>query len=260
VVKASHIAQIDERDLQDKSKGDALSKGIVLLQVIWFVSQCIARYVSKLHVTELEIVTLGFATLNIATYIVWWSKPLRVDRPIVLLGYLQPAAFDKPKRGWNPIHRFVAMVGNWAKTVLGTASFDPSSPRVPILWAGGLKGRHLGVASATSALLAVVFGGVHCLAWWFQFPTWQEQMMWKISSAILVLVPIFFVLLYAMLFLKLLPSQGVFQFVNRFCQAVAALGYIAARLVLLGLTIMTLRILPDDAYQTIPWTRYIPHI
>ncbi|KAJ7227743.1 hypothetical protein B0H12DRAFT_239311 [Mycena haematopus] len=37
------IRHVDLKDIQDKSKGDALSKGVALAQGLWFTVQCIAR-------------------------------------------------------------------------------------------------------------------------------------------------------------------------------------------------------------------------
>ncbi|KAF8641438.1 hypothetical protein AX16_009951 [Volvariella volvacea WC 439] len=33
-------------------------------------------------ITELELVTLAFATLNFITYFLWWSKPLNAEYPV----------------------------------------------------------------------------------------------------------------------------------------------------------------------------------
>ena len=52
---------ITEEEIQDRSKGDYLSKGIVIVQTNWFIAQCIVRGVYKLEVTELEVATLAFA-------------------------------------------------------------------------------------------------------------------------------------------------------------------------------------------------------
>jgi len=73
--------RITEKEIQDRSKGDMLSKGLVIIQTGWFLLQCIARRVEHLPITELEIVTLAFATLNFATYGLWWHKPLNVQCP-----------------------------------------------------------------------------------------------------------------------------------------------------------------------------------
>lgn len=76
--------RITAAEIQDRSKGDFLSKAIVVIQTSWFVAQCIARWSARLPVTELEIVTLGFATLNALTYALWWNKPQSVGVPVYL--------------------------------------------------------------------------------------------------------------------------------------------------------------------------------
>lgn len=70
-----------EDEIKDKSKGDALSKGLVMIQTTWFILQCIARGAERLPITELEVVTVAYAALNLLTYALWWNKPLNVDRP-----------------------------------------------------------------------------------------------------------------------------------------------------------------------------------
>ncbi|KAG6889676.1 hypothetical protein C0995_015424 [Termitomyces sp. Mi166 len=73
---------ITEEEIWDKSKGDVLAKSLVLLQVIWFLLQVLARTIQHLAITELEVVTLAFAFLNFMTYFCWWKKPLDINCPI----------------------------------------------------------------------------------------------------------------------------------------------------------------------------------
>jgi hypothetical protein len=78
------IAHISEADIVDRSAGDGLSKVIAMVQVIWFVVQLIGRRAVNVTITELEIATVAYATMNLVIYIFWWSKPLRVDQQIIL--------------------------------------------------------------------------------------------------------------------------------------------------------------------------------
>ncbi|KAF5310136.1 hypothetical protein D9619_010570 [Psilocybe cf. subviscida] len=73
---------VTERDLEDHSKGDAVSKGIVVLQTTWFMLQCCARMGQRLPLSELEVLTLAFAVLNVAIYALWWNKPQGGDMAI----------------------------------------------------------------------------------------------------------------------------------------------------------------------------------
>ncbi|KDQ59773.1 hypothetical protein JAAARDRAFT_632028 [Jaapia argillacea MUCL 33604] len=74
--------RITKEEIEDRSKGDALSKGIALIHTTWFTIQVIARGLRRLPITELEVATLAFTVLNVATYSLWWSKPLSVQRPV----------------------------------------------------------------------------------------------------------------------------------------------------------------------------------
>jgi hypothetical protein len=76
------LPAITSAQIQDRSKGDALSKLLAMLQTSWFILQCIARGSQGLALTELELVTLAMASLNAITYVFWWSKPLGVQEPV----------------------------------------------------------------------------------------------------------------------------------------------------------------------------------
>jgi hypothetical protein len=76
------IPAISVASIEDRSKGDALSKIIAILQTTWFIVQCVARGQQRMALTELELVTLALASLNAVTYAIWWHKPLGVKDPI----------------------------------------------------------------------------------------------------------------------------------------------------------------------------------
>jgi hypothetical protein len=73
---------ISKREIKDKSKGNVLAKGLVLIQTMWFLLQCVARGAQHLSITELELATAAFALLNLITYSLWWDKPLNVECPV----------------------------------------------------------------------------------------------------------------------------------------------------------------------------------
>jgi len=67
---------ITEEEITDRSKGDALSKAIFILQSTWFILQCVGRLAQGLNLTQLELTTLALASLNGITFVLWWDKPL----------------------------------------------------------------------------------------------------------------------------------------------------------------------------------------
>jgi len=96
---------ITKEEIADRSKGDYLSKTIVLFQMTWFVGQCIARGAYGLTVAELEVVTLAFASLTGVIYYLWWDKPLdvRCSIPVYLLdGHLGKFEGDREKEATGP--------------------------------------------------------------------------------------------------------------------------------------------------------------
>ena len=97
------LPSIRAKEIEDKSKGDFLAKGIVVLQTLWFVIQCIARGVQGLAITELELVTLAFAVFNGITYYLWWHKPLDVRCPV----HLQLVSQKQVKREKMHVHTVI---------------------------------------------------------------------------------------------------------------------------------------------------------
>ncbi|KAG6908175.1 hypothetical protein DXG01_005828 [Tephrocybe rancida] len=73
---------ISAEEIMDKSKGDGLSKVFALVQTIWFIAQCISRYIQHLALAELEVTTLALAAVNAMMYFCWWDKPLNVLYPV----------------------------------------------------------------------------------------------------------------------------------------------------------------------------------
>ncbi|KAJ7873188.1 hypothetical protein B0H13DRAFT_1633587, partial [Mycena leptocephala] len=80
----SAIHDVKADDINDKSKSNALSKGVALSQGLWFMTQCIARHSQHLPVTQLEVATLAFAVVNVFIWFLWWAKPLDVEQPITI--------------------------------------------------------------------------------------------------------------------------------------------------------------------------------
>lgn len=101
-----------EDEIKDRSKGDALSKTIVLGQTVWFVAQCIARGVQGIAITELEIVTLAYTLIIVLMYGFWWNKPLCVEQPVRVQGKGHPPSVY-PLTWWEIFKK-------WRDIFLGT--------------------------------------------------------------------------------------------------------------------------------------------
>ncbi|KAG2069385.1 hypothetical protein BDR04DRAFT_1021772 [Suillus decipiens] len=103
--------------------------------------------------------------------------------------------------------------------------------------------------------MATIFGGIHCMAWFFAFPTYQEQVLWRMSVVAITCSPWFTYL--TVFLLAFLDTSNVMNItIIVFC----VMLYITARGVLLVLMFTTLCDLPLDAYKAVLWTSLVPHL
>lgn len=130
-----------------------------------------------------------------------------------------------------------------------------------------------------SAILPVVcvlgmsVGVVHCLYWsWGHFPSSHARLLWGVSSAITagfhvvcLIITIITTIIYPLC--DLLPSYMVFDMLSLvftlLCVGflVVSIGpFVVARIILLVESFWCLKSLPQEAFEVIPWTRYIPHL
>ncbi|KAF7970711.1 hypothetical protein HWV62_21010 [Athelia sp. TMB] len=239
-------------ELSDKSKGDVLSKGIAILQTIWFVMQCIARLAEHLPITNLEVMTLAYTVMTVAMYVAWWDKPLNVSCAIRAPAVSAAEEVDDSDV-WD---RFI-------NYVMGTPDDDVdlrALQRVPTFWAGKPDFDDVSRADYVALLVAMAFGAVHCIAWSYAFTYHRELLMWRVSAVAIIAVPAGIL----MFLLAVQIDRWGLQYVGYVLGAVSifigAPVYISARAVLLVLSFSTLTALPRAIFQTVQWTEFIPHI
>ncbi|KAL0056549.1 hypothetical protein AAF712_016846, partial [Marasmius tenuissimus] len=72
---ANKMINMTEGEIQSLGHTDLLAKIVVIFQTLHFITTCITRKVHELPTTKLEFITLGFAALNLMSYLMWWNKP-----------------------------------------------------------------------------------------------------------------------------------------------------------------------------------------
>ncbi|KAG2360338.1 hypothetical protein BDR07DRAFT_1412894 [Suillus spraguei] len=266
------VPTLTANQIQDKSKGNAISKGLIILQVAWFVMQLITRPFYGLDVTQLEVGTLAFAVLNFLTYAVWWNKPLNLQCPHPVCwkstesrpeNHIDVRENDQVT-GWDilfsavfgPIFELTGRSDLSGSRKLRVPTFDGSieleDMDAPILMLAGL-------------LMATIFGGIHCMAWFFAFGTHQEQVLWRISAVATTCTPLLSLLALATAsFVDSVICDSVMKKIASIvCWTISSLSpmlYITARVILLVLMFTTLRNLPLDACKAVLWTSLVPHL
>ena len=290
--------RITEEDIQDRSKGDIISKTIIILQTTWFIVQCIARWSQHLSVTELEIVTLGFAMLNGITYALWWNKPQNVGRPVFLerenlicmpnkipeaidqsatstTGEKVAASSREPKTPSQLHSGFLGrklrkspnafgilwyllqwLVRPLLKLLLRRVTLSHTDA-VPVFYKPAIKNER--GPAAIIAIIGTLFGVVHLIPGWFLvFASHQEMWLWRVSAILITATSIVFGL--AVLKNTDRDAEDFFKIIIYLAVLFLLAFYPIARIILLILSLASLRTLSPAALQTIEWTTFIPHL
>ncbi|KAJ7318489.1 hypothetical protein DFH08DRAFT_971241 [Mycena albidolilacea] len=254
----SGIQQVEVEDIRDKSKGDVLAKGVALTQGLWFISKCLTRVHQHLPVAELEVTTLAFAVINILIWLLWWSKPLDIEQPI-LVGSAQQRGNSEP-----PI-QLLGLVDMLDGVITGRYSYLPvASTSVPSFWAmnydeAGREGNN--IPFCIECLVGTVFGAIHCAAWNAGFPSTTELWMWRSCSLLVAVIPAVLGLIAALYSSSRAGAvQNILDEIGSMALVLSVPFYIIARLSLIILPLVSLRALPPGAFIDIDWSVYIPHL
>ena len=104
-------------------------------------------------------------------------------------------------------------------------------------------------------IVGVIFGGIHCAGWFFTFPSSDEAMLWRVSSAALTGSAFLLPLLSALI--RLIKDDSEFGLP---VLAIMLLVYVFSRLLLLVEAFISLRHLTPGMLALVKWTSFIPHI
>lgn len=243
------LPRLSRQQLEDKSKSNGLVTSVALIQIAQLIAALVTRATRGLSITQLEVVAVAYAACSIPTYILQWSCPKDVGVPIVVRA-LRPASKEdilaigsEGKTRW------------WWGTILLTYS-------IPFLYSPyDLMYHDIGTILGT-----VVFGATHLLAWGLKFPTDIEQLLWRITSLTITVIPLVTLAIVApLLFLVLGQKRSselwstTLQVLSVWPMIAAAFPFGAARMFLIVETFRALYFLPKDGYVA-TWTNSIPAI
>ena len=102
------------------------------------------------------------------------------------------------------------------------------------------------------------FGGIHCAGWFFYFPSSDEAMLWRVSSAVLTGSAILFPILISLL--HIIFGDAQFDRFGVPILSIILLAYVVSRLLLLVEAFISLRHLTPGMLALVKWTSFIPHI
>ncbi|KAG1886183.1 hypothetical protein F4604DRAFT_65607 [Suillus subluteus] len=171
----------------------------------------------------------------------WWNKPLDVQCPHPVYWKSTTSIpsdhFDQHEDFRESLLVLLQICTTFLLSpveMLGAPDHDgsTSSRMLRVQTFGGsiqLEGWYDYVPFIAAFLMATIFGGIHCIAWNFTFPTSTDQVLWRIGTVAITGTPIDGALLGFLM--------GPFAV---FC----VLSYITGRVILLGLMFTTIRNFP----------------
>ena len=69
---------ISSEEVADRSKADLIAKGLICLQVIWFLIQCVARKAAGYPLVLLEVHTMVHVVCALLMYALWLEVSLEI--------------------------------------------------------------------------------------------------------------------------------------------------------------------------------------
>ena len=101
-----------------------------------------------------------------------------------------------------------------------------------------------------------VFGGIHCIGWFFNFPSSAEAMLWRVSSAVLTVVAFLSSIIVALM----VCLSDIQKYFGIAVSTIIILVYVVSRLLLIVEAFISLRHLTPGMLALVKWTSFLPHI
>lgn len=251
------LPNITKKEIDDRSKSDALVKILAILQVLWLVIQLAARKYYGLVSTPFEVGTVALSASAVILYIIEWHKPKDVHAPI----YIRAEKLDDSERFEDTFYN----VFETAPYPVVPFSIIPTRvyhvPNCVFHWTP--KGHdHFKVwvrGGFITGVTILSFGGIHLFAWNFQFPTGVEQMLWRICAIGAILLPIPVAIAHSPFTTQ--RVNGMNSFTIRLMESIQipfAVFYALARLFLIVESVRSLYFLPAEAFVS-TWSANFPH-
>ena len=287
------VPEITQSEISNKGKQDGFQKFLTLLQLFWFVLQCVGRAIQHLPTTTLELATIGLVICTFASYYEWSCKPLDIEHPVVIpiRTRIAEILIDAGSRARMPYLRtpldFVDdQFPSWLTRIqpfFAWRIFGPPERPLPRFTNDRLPTIDGSRDSILLVIVVMAYSGLHFIAWDFIFPTQVERIIWRVNCIVMVsTASIFFAsefyhnelrtgrwlhgnprlfsmtpplrrLLSKLEGAKLIPS-GQNVFILVF-----AVMYTLARMYIAIECFISLRSLPLRAFDSVKWSNFIPH-
>ncbi len=241
----SKLESVKEADISDHAKSNPLAKLVTCSQTLWLITQVISRVYQHRAVTLLEVSTTAYAACALAACASWWKKPQNPTIPIII--HCSNEVLPRPKLRFY--YRYPSL-GEY-------------------VWAGQPFLRNIETEVGNLMLLPLItlspalFGAIHVAAWNISFLSTVEQWLWRGSALYCCIAGIIYTLI---VFLPSFTedrswiSEDVEFVIDNAAFFIICSIYIIARLYMIVEVFLSLRALPQSAYEEVQWSSFIPHI
>lgn len=238
------LPNLEENQINDKSKSDGLVRVLALLQVTWLIVQLAVRRIQKIPFSALEVSTLAFSSCAFIIYLSEWSKPKDVGVPF----YIGTDAVVSPEA-------FASIAEAGPISFLQRRHYYMPQSVIHQVFEGRWEKKHIDRLMIFSSILSIMlFGGLHLFAWNIDFPSHVEKLIWRGSALTVAIAPTVSALL---VFLE----SVVFHRTDRYAKwsvTVLCPLYLFARLFILVESYRSLYFLPPEAFIS-TWASNAPH-
>jgi hypothetical protein len=191
---------LDESEIDDRNKQNALVRVFTIAQILWFLISCIARGCQRLAMTTLELTTVGFIVTTIGVSIFWFDKPADIEtQKMIEIDATIPEIharagrdhtyqwYDTPLDFLNPERTYPEVAWRYCLSILSRMLMMHGDIPRPIK---GRRDDNFPAWSHSSTVIIVLCGafswGSNFAAWNFEFPTTVEKQTWRACSLILI--------------------------------------------------------------------------
>jgi hypothetical protein len=252
-LKMKHIDALVELDwldlidvpaerIKEYSKQNRLAKAIALAQALWFLVHTFARFNQHLPTSPFEITTIAYVVCTFFSWLLWFEKPQDVG----FSTDIKDADFGAVKH--------LTHQKRWKSRSHNSQSLRGWRSQLPNLRSRKYRFRDKVYLGITWSVTAVIFGGLHLLAWNYEFPTTEETIMWRFSCiAIMALPPLFYV--WVIIRHVEFDGSNSTDYIGMFITFL----YLVARLYNILEVFFSLRSTPPELYEMVQWPNWMPH-
>jgi len=169
---------VTEAEIRDKSESDTFVKALAIFQIISLACSVVFRWIRHISVSQLEIVTLAFAAMAVVLYTVNFGKP----RNIEVASMITMSKFSNNVDTDRKIRIEMAMAYDFDKFSRGESD-DTALGSISRI--KRIKHDHSYHNSGNGPLgsvlryllpgVCIIFGGLHCIAWNYDFPSVRRR-------------------------------------------------------------------------------------